>query len=524
MIENGVIKTGIAGLDEILLGGIPRNNAVLVQGTTGSGKTLLGMEFIYRGITEYNEPGIIVVFETSPDKLIRDAAAFGWDFSELQKQKKLQIVFTSSQVLAQELRSPDSLLLETAVEIGAQRIFIDGIGLLREESSGGASARTASYRDLLLQLIEALNRENLTALLSHETGSLPSSIVSLETAEFIADTIIQLSRKRRYRSIQRHLEVVKSRGQDFESGEHTLRIIPGKGLQVFRRVQAPLAADLTQPSSMAKRSLTGVEALDTLIGGGIFDGSTTMVVGVSGVGKTVLGTHFLREAAVQQGTRGLLISLDEHPAQIIRNASTLGLNLQEMIDAGSLHILFENPQELDIDSHFKKITDLVKKYDIQRMVIDGMTSYSTALGDQSVYRDFFHGLVAFSKFRLMTTFFNYENPEFLGLSAFMPDFPVSSIVDNIILLSLVEIQSDLHRCVTVVKARGSQHQFDSREYVIGQGGINLLPIDETRQANSVPLSGYSSILSRAPTRFSGVARKSLVSTSSGSVSSASTGT
>jgi circadian clock protein KaiC len=162
--------------------------------------------------------------------------------------------------------------------------------------------------------------------------------------------------------------------------------------------------------------------------------------------------------------------------------------------------LFQTPQELNIDVHFAQIVETIEKYDIQRLVIDGMTSYSTALAEQAVYRDFFHTLVAYSKKRLMTTFFNYENPEFLGLSTFMPEFPVSSIVDNIILLSLVEIDSSLRRCLTVVKARGSKHEFDSREYVIGQGGIELRPA-EVRRVAELPFSHYSSILSRAPSRI-----------------------
>jgi circadian clock protein KaiC len=249
-----------------------------------------------------------------------------------------------------------------------------------------------------------------------------------------------------------------------------------------------------------------VEALDTVIGGGVFDGSTTMVVGVSGAGKTVLGTHLLREGVLKRGSRGLLISLDEHPAQIVRNANTLGLDLQALIENESLHILFESPQELDIDRHFSQITGMIEKYDIQRLVIDGMTSYSTALNDLGVYRDFFHALVAYTKGRLMTTFFNYENPEFLGISSFMPDFPVSSIVDNIILLSMVEIDSSIHRCLTVVKARGSKHEFASREYQIGQGGINLMPAD-SKLPPALPFSAYSSILSRAPTRLKSQERK-----------------
>ena len=500
--KNGLVRTGIVGLDAILMGGIPRTNVILVQGTAGSGKTLLGMEFIYRGITQFDEPGIIVVFETNPDKLIRDAAAFGWNLKELQEQKKLQIVFTSPEVLDQEMRSPDSLLLETALEMGAKRIFIDGIGLLRHASANGGLMPllgSGSYRELLQQVIEGLNRENLTAMLSHETGIIPESQLSLEAAGFLADTVIQMNRTMRNRRCYRSVEIIKSRGQDYVGGQHTLQINDGKGLQLFRRVQSPLIQE-SQPSSKAKRSMIGVGALDALMGGGIFDGSTTMVVGISGAGKTVLGTQLLREGVLKQKSRGLLISLDEHPAQIIRNAETVGIPLQPLIDSGDLHILFESPQELDIDAHYSRICETIEKNNIQRMVIDGMTSYSTALEDQGIYRDFVHALVSFSKYRLMSTFFNYENPEFLGITSYMPNFPVSSIVDNIILLSLIEINSSLRRCLTVVKSRGCKHEFDSREFLIGQGGITLLPIDED-PAKKLPLARYSSILSRAPTRF-----------------------
>src|ERR671922_2310869 len=131
MAESDLIRTGIAGLDDILRGGFPRGNVLLVEGAAGTGKTLLGLEFIYRGITEYHEPGLIVTFEVAPRKLIRDAIGFGWDLEGLQQQNQLKLIFTSPQVLSQELRSPDSLLLEAAAQMGAQRIFIDGISLLR---------------------------------------------------------------------------------------------------------------------------------------------------------------------------------------------------------------------------------------------------------------------------------------------------------------------------------------------------------------------------------------------------------
>jgi circadian clock protein KaiC len=503
MISDSVTQTGIEGLDSIFLGGIPNMNTILVQGVAGSGKTLLGTEFIYRGIKLFDEPGIIVTFEISPEKLVRDAAVFGWDLQELQDQKKLQIIFTSPAVFDEEVRSADSLLFESAKEMGAKRIFIDSIGLLSQLTDDPLADQRItrkSYREILQQLMMGLQREGLVTILSHEMDTYSQWPDSLTAATFVADTVIQLSRVRENRRVRRGIEIIKSRGQDFDGGEHTLHITSKIGLQVFRRVQAPQGRELPQPSSLARRSLIGIEALDNLMGGGLFDGSTTMVVGVSGAGKSVLSCQILLEAAHKQGTRGMLVSLDEHPAQIIRNAETLGLDLKGAIDSGLVTILFESPQELDVDAHFARIVRTIEEQKVQRLVIDGMTSYSTSAGSALLYRDFFHALVAYTKFRLMTTFFNYENPEFLGLSSYMPDFPVSSVVDNLILLNLAEFGPMIRRFLTVVKARASKHEFDSREYVIGPGGLTFLPREEHVEAQ-LPASSYSSILSRAPTRF-----------------------
>jgi len=172
MAEGDLIQMGIAGLDNIWWQGTPRGNVILVEGAAGTGKTLLGLEFIYHGVTQYDEPGLIVSFEVAPQKLMRDAANFGWDLETLQQQNRLKLLFTSPQVLTQELNSPDSLLLDTADEMGAQRIFIDGISLLRTVPTtlhnGGNGNDVGSYRQLLQQLLAGLQREELTALLSHE--------------------------------------------------------------------------------------------------------------------------------------------------------------------------------------------------------------------------------------------------------------------------------------------------------------------------------------------------------------------
>jgi circadian clock protein KaiC len=509
MAESDLIRTGIAGLDDILRGGIPRGNVVLVEGAAGTGKTLFGVEFIYRGVTEYDEPGIIVTFEVAPTKLSRDAAAFGWDLEALQQQNKLKIIFTSPQVLSQELRSPDSLLLETASRMGAQRIFIDGISLLRTVSNdvnnagNGNGNEMGCYRQILHQLLEGLQRENLTAILSHEVTAVEQQAFALEVTEFLTDTVLVLRREKNRRSSRRSLEIVKSRGHAYDTGLHTLRITAGQGLEVFHRVQSP-PRDLSkekQPTSSNRQSVIGSEPLDALFGGGVFDGSVTMTVGISGSGKTVLGTQLLLEGA-KNGKRGLMVSLDEHPEQVMRNAATLGLNLKEHLDSGVIQFFYDCPRELELDVHFARIIRTIQEHHIERLIIDGMTSYQTALEDEQLYREFFHALVGYTKQRLMTTFLSYENPELFGINQYMPEFPVSSIVDNIVLLNFIELGNTLHRAITVAKARGSDNQFVTREFTIGQGGISLVPVDQAQALPILPFSSYYGLLSRAPTRLS----------------------
>jgi circadian clock protein KaiC len=509
MAEGGLIPTGIAGLDEIFRGGIPRGNVLLVEGAAGTGKTLLGLEFVYRGVTQHNEPGIIVTFEVAPKKLIRDAAGFGWDLDGLQQQDKLKIIFTSPQVLAQELRSPDSLLLDTASKMGAHRIFIDGISLLRtvpnevNNAGNGNGNEVGCYRQVLQQLLEGLQRENLTAVLSHEVTAVEQQAFALEVTEFLCDSVLLLRREPYRRGARRSLEVTKSRGQDYDAGRHSLRISAGTGLEVFRRVQAPPRdrGGHKQPTSSNRQSVIGSGPLDELFGGGVFEGSVTMVVGISGSGKTVLGTQMLLEG-VKNHKRGLMVSLDEHPEQVMRNAETLGLNLRQHLDSGAIQFFYDCPRELELDVHFAHITRAIEEHKIERLIIDGMTSYMSALEDEQLYREFFHALVSYSKDRLMTTFLSYENPELFGVNQFMPDFPVSSIVDNIVLMNFVELGNTLHRALTVAKARGSANQFVTREFTIGQGGISLVPVDASQALPVLPFQSYYGLLSRAPTRLS----------------------
>ncbi len=196
-------------------GGIPRGNVILVEGAIGTGKTTLGVEFVYRGVKEFDEPGIIVLFEISPYKLIRDASQLGWDLAELERQGRLKIIFTTRHVLQQELQQADSVLLEEAAKINARRIFIDGVGRL--VGNNGAPDTRSSFH----VLTDGLQRENLTAILALEAAANTGASLPEES---IADTVIRLRMEEAQRAVSRSLEIVKSRGQDFQMGRHTFRI------------------------------------------------------------------------------------------------------------------------------------------------------------------------------------------------------------------------------------------------------------------------------------------------------------
>src|SRR3989440_8410677 len=276
MPEPDLVKTGIKGLDEVLFGGIPRGNITLVAGTTGTGKTTLGVEFVYRGAREFNEPGVIVLFEVAPDKLIRDAAFFGWDLRELERDGRLKLVFTTRQLFQQELRRADSPLVAEAAEIGARRIFVDGLVRLPEPNGGDP-------REAFHFLAEGLHRENLTAMLALESA-FADTAAARAPEEFVADTILRLSIEPAQRSVLRSFEVVKSRGHEYALGRHSFRIVNGQGLELYRRVQAPrsLQREGSAAFDTTSRVATGIPGLDELVNGGDFVASTPLAVGVSG--------------------------------------------------------------------------------------------------------------------------------------------------------------------------------------------------------------------------------------------------
>lgn len=496
-----LIRTGISGLDDILFGGVKRGNILLVEGSPGTGKTTLGLEFIYRGIVDNDEPGLIVTFEMSPAKLLRDAAGFGWDFRKLEDEGRLKMIYTSPLVLLQELHSHDGLLMQEIRRLKAKRLLLDGLTPLK---LFGEIFNGRPFRDSLHLLVETLQREEITAMLTREVPeSEEARAAEFSHEQFVCDTIFTLRTDFSGRNRVRSLTVAKSRGQDFVAGRHTLRIEADHGVRVYPRAQSRARLVTDQPTS-TKRSSLGVPAVDEMIGNGVFDGSTTLVVGVSGTGKTVVGVEFLVEGA-RQGKPGLLVTLDEHPQQIMRNAEGLDLPLKRFVDQKLVHFYYESPQELELDVHYDRITRLVEEHKIERVLIDSLAAYMTSDDRVREFHDFIYALTTFFKDRLVTAFMNYESPELLGVSQISEEIKASTIVDNIILLNYVEFSDRLRRAITVPKARGSAPSRVTREYRITKGGIQLEPHDTEGDLESVPqlpFSAYYGVLARSPARRS----------------------
>ena len=498
--DRDLVKTGVKGLDAILAGGIPRGNVILLEGSVGTGKTTLGVEFVFHGATQFDEPGIIVVFEVSPDRIVRDAAQLGWDLRALERQHKLKIIFTTRQVFAQELQQADSLLLEEAAAMGARRIFVDGlpgvIGVPANTGDGGGW-------DTFHILTEGLQRENLTAILAVEPTPAGTRRPSQLPEEAIADTIIRLQMEEVTRSTVRSLQIVKSRGHDYQMGRHSFRIIDGRGIQVYRRVQAPRhTRDDAAAFDPTTRITTGVPGLDTLVNGGYLLGSTTVVAGISGVGKSVMGLQFLAEGA-RRGERSLMLSLDEPVRQIIRNANSIGIDLKQLIDKGSVRVQYDTPQEIEIDRHFDDLERVVEEFKPPRVLFDSLSTYGSNLGVTGrSFRDFFHALVALMKEHQTATVYNHENPEMLGMASMMGDFAMSSLVDNILLMNWIEIGDAFRLGMTVAKMRGNPNARATHECEIRNGeGMRVLP-REIPASIVRPFSAYLNLISRNPVRRS----------------------
>ncbi len=391
------------------------------------------------------------------------------------------------------------MLLDEAQKIGAKRIFIDGaaglLGVRGEDDS----------REAFHILAQGLQRANLTAMLALEAVALDPGGAQSLYEESIADTVIRLRLEEVLRAVVRSLEIAKSRGHEFQMGRHSFRIVDGQGIEVYRRVQAPRKASRDRAAAFdpSSRVTTGVPGLDALVNGGYFLGSTTVVGGISGAGKSVMALHYIAEGA-RLGERSLLLSLDEQVPQVLRNAASIGIDLQPAIERGVVRLYYDAPQELEIDAHFHKIEQIIEEFEPRRVVIDSLATYGSSLGTEGrVFRDFFHALIALMKEHQIAAIYNHENPEMFGISSMMGEFAMSSLVDNIVLLNFVELGDTFRIALTIGKMRSNPVNRASHEVEITDGkGMRVLPRKLPDAMPQSSFSRYHGLISRAPERRS----------------------
>jgi len=456
--------TGIAGLDEITGGGLPRGRPTLVCGTAGCGKTLLAMEFLARGALEYDEPGLFVSFEETADELTANVRSLGFDLEEAIRDKKLSIDFV--RVEPSEIEETGDYDLEglfvrlgfAIEEIGAKRIVLDTL-----ESLFGGFENEAVLRAELRRLFRWLKDRGLTALITAERGDGQLTRQGLE--EYVSDCVLLLDHRVVDQRSTRRLRVVKYRGSAHGTNEYPF-LIGESGISVL-----PITSlGLEHPVSDERLS-SGIPRLDAMLGGaGFFRGSTILVSGTAGTGKSTLASHFA-DATCARGERCLYFAFEEGPAQIVRNMRSVGIALEPWRRKGLLRIQACRPTTLGLESHLATMHHAITEFEPRVVIVEPISSFLNA-GPVEDARAMMLRLVDFLKAQGVTLLFTSLTGG--GEDLEQTEVGMSSIVDTWLLLRDVELGGERNRALYVLKSRGMAHSNQLQEFLITARGIELL--------------------------------------------------
>jgi len=457
-----LVSTGVAGLDEILDGGLRRGSCTLLEGIPGTGKTTVGLRFLHHGALEDEEPGIAITFEQFPEQMIADAAQFGWDIEDLEQRGLMRIMCTSPDVFLDQLSEVGGVVDRLVSEMGAQRVLIDSASHLSQVGEGDRDQRARFY-----SMINGLKRAGLTTVVTKELES--PEIVQIPFEEYLCDTVIRLDnrmvggvRRRRF------IEIAKSRGQAHRLGRHGFEITD-KGPIVYPRWEPqPKTVGDSCPSH---RASTGVRGLDRMLHGGLLSGSATLVAGSAGVGKTTLGLQFLCEGA-RAGEPGLFVTFEESPNKLICQAGGYGLGLDELRDEGNISIIHEFPTTVRFEKLLLDVADEIERIGAKRVVFDSLTDLDMAFPDEESVREAVYELVSMLDSRGITSIVTTEVPELFG-QTYVSGEHLSIIVDGIILMKYLELESEIQRAMSVLKMRGSGHDSGIWRYMIHNRGIEV---------------------------------------------------
>ena len=452
--------TGIRGLDEITRGGLPRGRCTLITGGAGCGKTLLGLQFLVAGAREYGEPGVLVTFEESVEEVTTDVASLGLDLDGLQRDGLLVIyafrVEPMEVVGTEEFNfEPLFLLLDGAIKrIGARRVVLDTI-----EALFGMFSSEAIVRAELVRLFRWLKDRAVTAVVTGERGE-NDALTRYGIGQYVSDCVIALDHRTRDEISTRWLQVVKYRGSAHATSRYPF-LITDRGFEV-----PPVTSVALDYGASSERISTGVPALDSMLSGGLFRGSSVLVSGAAGTGKTTLGAHLI-DAACARGERALLILFEESPDEVIRNMRSTGLDLGRWVEAGLLRIWAVRSAEFGMDNHLTVVSGLVAEHAPVVAMVDGMASLISGSSRSEVT------LMLARKFHIFKTRGITAIATVLSQEDAETAAGVSSRADTWLLLRSVESAGERKRLLFVCKQRGSAHSNQVREFLLTDRGIEL---------------------------------------------------
>lgn len=460
------LETGVAGFDQITLGGLPRGRTTLVSGTTGTGKTLLAVEFLARGIQRHDQPGVFITFEERPQDIRRNAAALGLDIAGWEAEGRWTFVDASD-------AGPDSeetvggydfggLMARVVHAVrgnGAVRVSFDSLGAVFSRFDDAAVVRAELQR-----MASALRDLGVTALLTAERSEEYGPISRFNIEEFVADNVVLLRNVLEQERRRRTVEILKLRGAPHRTGEWLFTIDATQGLVVL-----PLSIVGAAKRASSERVTTGIPELDTMCGGGLYRDAVTFVSGPTGVGKTLLVTHFVA-AGVAAGERCVLFSFEESREQLLRNATSWGFDLEAMEATGSLLLICESPELASLEDHFLTVKQTIESFDPQRLGVDNLSALERVATVRGI-RDVVIGLGSFVKHHEVTTLFTATSG-FVGGSS-VTEAHLSILTDTILLLRYAEVAAEMRRSVSVVKMRGSWHDPAIREFTINDHGMHI---------------------------------------------------
>lgn len=465
---NGLPKaaTGITGLDEITGGGLPSGRPTLVSGSAGCGKTMLAMEFLVRGAAQFGEPGVFMMFEENAKELTDNVRSLGFDLDELVEQKK--IVLDHVQIERSEIEETGEYDLEGlfirlghAIDsIGAKRVVLDTV-----EALFAGLPNHAILRAELRRLFRWLKGRGMTAIITGEKGE--ASITRYGLEEYVADCVITLDHRVAEQICTRRLRVVKYRGTIHGTNEYPF-IIGERGLSVL-----PITSIQLNHKASSDRIPSGIAGLDAMLGGqGVYRGSSVLVTGSAGTGKSSISAKFA-DTACRRGERTLLFAYEESSEQLLRNMRSIGIDLAQWVEQGLLQIHCSRPSMHGLEQHLVMMHDTVQAFRPGLVVVDPITNLSLDNTATEVKPTLMR-LIDFLKKLQITSVFTS-----LTFDATVTSVPedkqmgISSLMDTWLLLRNVEFNGERNRLIYVLKSRGMAHSNQVREFVLSDAGIDL---------------------------------------------------